>query len=115
MLGGSGYVAGEFLRLIAAHPQLTLGGVVSTSQAGEPVAKTFPHLAPAYPDALFVSLDAVHREALQTAPRWLVLSAAPHGASAQLVEKLLGAAACAGVEMVVVDASADFRFADADA
>ena len=50
VLGGSGYVAGEFLRLIAGHPELTLGGVVSTSQAGEPVAKTFPHLAPTYPD-----------------------------------------------------------------
>jgi len=59
VLGGSGYVAGEFLRLIAAHPQLTLGGVVSTSQAGEPVAKTFAHLAPAYPHELFVSIDGV--------------------------------------------------------
>ena len=40
-------------RVLAAHrrpPELALGGVVSTSQAGEPVAKTFPHLAPAYPD-----------------------------------------------------------------
>ena len=37
VLGGSGYVAGEFLRLIAGHPELALGGVVSTSQAGEAV------------------------------------------------------------------------------
>ena len=50
VLGGSGYVAGEFLRLIAQHPKLSLGGVVSTSQAGEPVGKTFPHLAPTFPD-----------------------------------------------------------------
>jgi N-acetyl-gamma-glutamyl-phosphate reductase len=114
VLGGSGYVAGEFLRLIAGHPGLTLGGVVSTSQAGEPVGKTFPHLAPAYPDTQFVSLDAVI-ERLSTAPRWLLLSAAPHGASAQLVDQLLKAAASAGVELVVVDASADFRFADAAA
>jgi N-acetyl-gamma-glutamyl-phosphate reductase len=114
VLGGSGYVAGEFLRLIAAHPQLTLGGVVSTSQAGEPVAKTFAHLAPAYPHELFVSLDAVI-EKLHTAPHWLVLSAAPHGASAQIVGQLLHAAATAGVVLTVVDASADFRFADADA
>jgi N-acetyl-gamma-glutamyl-phosphate reductase common form len=114
VLGGSGYVAGEFLRLIAAHPQLTLGGVVSTSQAGEPIAKVFAHLAPAYPEALFVSLDAVI-EKLRTAAHWLVLSAAPHGASAQLVEQLLGAAGSAGVAMTVVDASADFRFADGGA
>jgi N-acetyl-gamma-glutamyl-phosphate reductase common form len=114
VLGGSGYVAGEFLRLIAGHPQLSLGGVVSTSQAGEPVGKTFPHLAPAYPDTQFVSLDAVTQR-LGTAPRWLLLSAAPHGASAGLIDQLLKAAASAGVELVVVDASADFRFADAAA
>jgi N-acetyl-gamma-glutamyl-phosphate reductase len=114
VLGGSGYVAAEFLRLIAAHPQLTLGGVVSTSQAGEPIAKTFAHLAPAYPTELFVSTDAVI-EKLHDAPHWLVLSAAPHGASAQLVAQLLSAAASAGVAMSVVDASADFRFADAGA
>ena len=44
-----------------------------------------------------------------------MLSAAPHGASAQLVEQLLAAAASADVAMTVVDASADFRFADAGA
>jgi N-acetyl-gamma-glutamyl-phosphate reductase len=114
VLGGSGYVAGEFLRLIAGHPELALGGVVSTSQAGEPVGKTFPHLAPAYPDTQFVSLEAVAGR-LGTAPRWLLLSAAPHGASAGLIEQLLRTAAAAGVDLVVVDASADFRFADADA
>jgi N-acetyl-gamma-glutamyl-phosphate reductase common form len=114
VLGGSGYVAGEFLRLIDAHPNLSLGGVVSTSQAGEPVAKTFNHLAPAYPSETFVSLDAAI-ERLGTAPKWLVLSGAPHGASAGLVDKLLHAAAGAGVELVVVDASADFRFTTSEA
>ena len=113
VLGGSGYVAGEFLRLIAGHPELNLGGVVSSSLAGEPVAKTFPHLAPTFPAQQFVSLDAVI-ERLATAPKWLVLSAAPHGAAAGIIDKLLTAGASAGVELVVVDASADFRFADAD-
>ena len=114
VLGGSGYVAGEFLRLLHAHPKLALGGVVSSSQAGEPVAKTFNHLAPAFPDETFVSLDAVI-DRLGTAPKWLVLSAAPHGAAAGLIDKLLTAGTAAGVEVVVVDASADFRFADAEA
>jgi N-acetyl-gamma-glutamyl-phosphate reductase len=44
-----------------------------------------------------------------------VLSAAPHGAAAQIIDKLLAAGESAGVELVVVDASADFRFADAAA
>ncbi|HET7131714.1 MAG TPA: N-acetyl-gamma-glutamyl-phosphate reductase [Gammaproteobacteria bacterium] len=114
VLGGSGYVAGEFLRLIAAHPQLTIGGVVSTSQAGEPIGKTFAHLAPVYENQTFVSLEAAI-ERLREAPHWLVLSGAPHGASAQLIDQLLNAAAAAGVQITVVDASADFRFTTAEA
>lgn len=114
VLGGSGYVAGEFLRLIDAHPKLTLSGAVSSSQAGEPIAKTFPHLKPAYPDQPFVSLEAT-LEGLGSAPHWLLLSAAPHGASAQLVQQLLAAASSAGVQMTVVDASADFRFTTSEA
>lgn len=114
VLGGSGYVAGEFLRLIAGHPGLALGGVVSSSQAGEPVAKTFPHLTPTFPREQFVSLDAVKAK-LGTAPKWLVLSAAPHGAAAGIIDQLLTAGAAAGVEVVVVDASADFRFTEASA
>src|SRR5262249_5665720 len=86
--------------------------IVSSSQPGEPVAKTFAHLAPAYPNDVFVSIGAAI-ERLRSAPHWLVLSAAPHGASAQLVEQLLGAAASAGGAVTVVDASADFRFTDA--
>jgi N-acetyl-gamma-glutamyl-phosphate reductase len=114
VLGGSGYVAGEFLRLLAGHPQLTLGGAVSSSQAGEAIAKTFPHLNPTFPSERFVSLEAAV-DRLGTAPKWLVLSAAPHGAAAQLIDKLLTAADSAGVELVVVDTSADFRFTDAAA
>ncbi len=114
VLGGSGYVAGEMLRLVAAHPQLTLGAAVSTSQAGEPIAATFAHLASAYPGGTFASLDGV-LAGLAGAPRWIVLSAAPHGASAQIVDGLLEAADAADVELTIVDASADFRFADADA
>jgi N-acetyl-gamma-glutamyl-phosphate reductase common form len=114
VLGGSGYVAGEFLRLIDAHPSLTVGGVVSSSQAGEPIGKTFGHLAPIFADQTFVSLDAAI-ERLDDAPHWLVLSGAPHGASAQLIDRLLNAAASAGVQMTVVDASADFRFTTSEA
>jgi N-acetyl-gamma-glutamyl-phosphate reductase len=101
------------LRLVARHPQLTLGAAVSTSQAGEPIAATFPHLAPAYTEARFVSLEGV-LERLAEAEHWIVLSAAPHAASATIVGQLLAAAETAGVRATVVDASADFRFSDAD-
>ena len=55
VLGGTGYVAGELLRLLAAHPRFELGAVLSDSRPGEPVAKAFPHLAAAYGDTLFKS------------------------------------------------------------
>jgi N-acetyl-gamma-glutamyl-phosphate reductase common form len=114
VLGGSGYVAGEFLRLLAQHPQLALAAAVSTSQAGEPIAASFGHLAPVYPEQRFVGVDdALAR--LAHSPHWALLSAAPHGASAALVDRFLGAAAAAGSRLTVVDASADFRFRAASA
>ena len=112
VLGGSGYVSGEMLRLIASHPRLTLGAAVSTSQAGEPIAATFPHLASVYRDARFVAPDA----ALATvgeAEHTVVFSAAPHGASAPLLAQFFAAATAARVRVTAVDSSADFRFADA--
>jgi N-acetyl-gamma-glutamyl-phosphate reductase common form len=112
VLGGSGYVAGEMLRLVAQHPRLELGGAISTSQAGEPIAAAFPHLAGVYPDARFVSVDAA-LERLADAEHWVLLSAAPHGASAEAVARVLDAADEAGARVTAVDASADFRFADA--
>jgi N-acetyl-gamma-glutamyl-phosphate reductase len=114
VLGGTGYVAGELLRLIAGHPQLALRAVVSDSKPGERVATAFPHLAAAYPDATFVSVD----DAIALAgslPASAVLSAAPHGVSAELIDRLLTQANAAGGNPRVVDISADYRFADAEA
>ena len=59
VLGGTGYVAGELLRLIAAHPQFELAGILSDSQPGEPVGKAFPHLAAVYPEERFQSQTEV--------------------------------------------------------
>jgi N-acetyl-gamma-glutamyl-phosphate reductase len=113
LIGGSGYVAGEMLRLIAQHPALEMAAAMSTSHVGEPIASVFEHLRPSYPDERFVSLDAT-LERLGENPHWVVLSAAPHGASAEIVAQLLRAAAAAGTQLTVVDASADFRFSDAE-
>ena len=49
VLGGTGYVAGELLRLIAAHPQLTVAAILSDSQPGAPVGDAFAHLRSTYP------------------------------------------------------------------
>ena len=88
VLGGSGYVAGELLRLIAQHPRLELAGTVSSSRQGEEIALAFGHLATLYPGERFISMQQA-LEGLSKSPRWIVVSAAPHGASATLVDQLL--------------------------
>jgi N-acetyl-gamma-glutamyl-phosphate reductase common form len=111
VLGGTGYVAGEVLRLLSGHPHFELGAVVSDSKPGETIAHAFPHLASVYPDTTFIAVaDA---EALIARwPQCLVLAAAPHGVSASLIDRLLTVAAQHERRPRVVDISADYRFAD---
>lgn len=116
VLGGSGYVAGELVRLLAAHPGFTLAAVVSESRVGEPVEAAFPHLAGTVDGLSFVAFDALagHFAGAEfAAQRCALVSAAPHGASAALVARALALAEAAGLEPAVVDLSADFRFAEA--
>ncbi len=113
VLGGTGYVAGELLRLVAGHPQLEIAGVMSDSQPGEAVAKAFPHLAPVLGDLRFVAEDAI-ATLLARLPTSALFAAAPHGVSAALIDRLLTVAESAGTRPRVVDISADYRYADAD-
>src|SRR5690606_13653135 len=62
----------------------------------------------------FVSLEAAV-ERLGDAEHWVLLCAAPHGASAEVIARILDAADAAGVRITAVDTSADFRFADPEA
>jgi N-acetyl-gamma-glutamylphosphate reductase len=70
VLGGTGYVAGELVRLLLAHPQLELVAVASDSQPGEPVARAFPHLAPALGGLRFASHEEVLALRSPPLPRW---------------------------------------------
>ena len=112
VLGGSGYVAGELLRLLAVHPQFKLAGVMSDSQPGEPVSKAFGHLACVWPEERFQS-QAQIETLMRELPRAALFCAAPHGAAAGLIDSLLNIAAAAGHTPRVVDISADFRYATA--
>lgn len=111
ILGGTGYVAGELLRLLALHPVFKPAAVVSESAAGGAVAATFPHLAGVWPALTFAARPAL-AELFAREPQVALFSAAPHGASAPLVAEALDHAEAAGCELHVVDLSADFRFAD---
>ena len=114
VLGGSGYVAGELLRLIAVHPRLELAGILSDSQPGAAVAAVFPHLSSAYPALKFASLDEIEALVGRT-PNSALFCAAPHGVAAGIIDRLLSAAETGGVRTHCVDISADFRYASAGA
>jgi N-acetyl-gamma-glutamyl-phosphate reductase common form len=114
VLGGTGYVSGELLRLILGHPQFTLAGVMSDSSPGELAGKSFPHLAGALGDTAFKS-QAEIAALIAKEPTSAVFCAAPHGAAAALIDSLLKAAETAGTRPRFVDISADFRFATAPA
>jgi N-acetyl-gamma-glutamyl-phosphate reductase len=114
VLGGTGYVAGEVVRLVLGHPDLQLAGVMSDSQPGEPVGKSFPHLAAVLGDTKFQSQAEIERQ-ISTLPRSAVFSAAPHGVSAALIDSLLKAAEAKGTKPRVVDISADYRYSTAAA
>ena len=98
IIGGSGYVGGELLRLLLSHPHAEVTTVVSRKYAGEFVFLVHPNLRGAT-NLKFVPLDLHH----VTENCDLVFTAMPHGASVSLVPKLLE------VGLKVIDMSADFR------
>lgn len=113
IIGATGYVGGELLRLLAAHPQFEVAAAVSASHSGNPLAATFPHLARAYGDQVFAA-PGNWVEMLDIGSQLALFSAAPHGASAAVVAETIEAAARRNLELHIVDSSADFRYAAAE-
>jgi N-acetyl-gamma-glutamyl-phosphate reductase common form len=110
VLGGTGYVSGELIRLLLGHPGFSLAGILSDSSPGEPAGKSFPHLAGALGETTFKS-QADIAALIAKEPTSAVFCAAPHGAAAALIDTLLKAGEAAGTKPRVVDISADFRYA----
>lgn len=110
VLGATGYVGGELLRLLAQHPTLAVAAAVSESRAGEPVAATFGHLAPQYGATTF-SAHGDWLDSIAAGSQLALFSAAPHGASAAMIAEVLDVASSKDLDVHVVDASADFRYA----
>ncbi|RUS43064.1 N-acetyl-gamma-glutamyl-phosphate reductase [Cohnella sp. AR92] len=98
IVGSTGYGGVELIRLLAAHPNVTVTSVVSSSTAGTLYSDAFPHLVEIVTD----SLDAVDPELLRSKAD-VVFLATPHGVSTKLVPDLLA------VGLKVIDLSGDFR------
>jgi N-acetyl-gamma-glutamyl-phosphate/LysW-gamma-L-alpha-aminoadipyl-6-phosphate reductase len=98
VIGGSGYVGGELLRLLSLHPKAEITAVTSQKYAGEFLFSVHPNLR-GLKQLKFTSLCLT--EIVKSCD--LVFTALPHGASAKLVPDLLNCG------LKVVDLSADFR------
>jgi N-acetyl-gamma-glutamyl-phosphate reductase common form len=112
VLGGSGYVAGELLRLLSIHPRFQATGVVSSGHAGERVATAFPHLDGSAADGLAFERFEQACERLRPGEPVGVFAATPHGTTAELLDAFLSRAENVGAPARAVDLSADFRLRD---
>ncbi|MCF7836686.1 N-acetyl-gamma-glutamyl-phosphate reductase [Candidatus Gracilibacteria bacterium] len=96
VIGASGYVGGEIVRLLLGHPNLEIKFATSEQFAGKPISKIHPNLRGAT-DLKFCKISGVEKVDV-------VFSCLPHGA---LLNKI------AEIEKLgewIVDSSADFRF-----
>jgi N-acetyl-gamma-glutamyl-phosphate reductase len=98
VVGGSGYVGAELLRLLAGHPEIEVISVTAGANAGLPVAALYPSLAPAYPHLEYEAFAPGALDGIDVA-----FLALPHGESQRLVPELIGRVTH------VVDLAADFR------
>jgi N-acetyl-gamma-glutamyl-phosphate reductase len=97
--GASGYAGGEVLRLLLGHPDVRIGAVTGSSNAGQALGALQPHLVPLADRVLEETTVEV------LSGHDVVFLALPHGESAQY-------AAALGEETVVIDCGADFRLTD---
>jgi N-acetyl-gamma-glutamyl-phosphate/LysW-gamma-L-alpha-aminoadipyl-6-phosphate reductase len=100
IVGASGYVGGELLRLLLDHPHVVINQVTSERNAGSFVHFTHPNLR-GRTKLQFVS--AADLEACD-----LLFLGLPHGGAMERIEHF------AGLAERIVDLSADFRLRNAD-
>jgi len=101
IVGGSGYVGGELLRLLLQHPHVAVAQVTSESQAGQFVHSVHPNLRP-FGDAQPLRFTSMS----ELAPSDALFLALPHGQAQQQIERF------SQLAPTIVDLSADFRLSD---
>ncbi len=105
IVGASGYVGGELLRLLLAHPHVTVQQATSARLMGRYVYQVHPNLRPAKPaTSAAATLQFVHPDTLE--PCDLLYLALPHGEAARAIERYTSLAPR------IIDCSADFRLND---
>jgi N-acetyl-gamma-glutamyl-phosphate reductase len=96
IVGATGYVGAELVRLLTRHPNVRIEGLVGRGRSREPIGGTHIHL-----DRTGLHVDATVPEADA------VFLALPHGAAAEIVPDLAASGAA------IFDLGPDFRLRDA--
>jgi N-acetyl-gamma-glutamyl-phosphate reductase len=96
IVGATGYVGAELIRILARHPQVRIAALVGRDRHGEPITAFHPHLATA-PMPVVDHVPA----GIET-----VFLALPHGAAAARIDEFLAAG------QTVIDLGPDFRLRD---
>ncbi|MEO8286632.1 MAG: N-acetyl-gamma-glutamyl-phosphate reductase [Chloroflexota bacterium] len=110
VLGASGYIGGEALRLLLGHPFVEVVAATSVSNAGQPVTALLPHLARL--TGLIFTADILPEQAASLDAIFMAL---PHGGALGRVPELLSAGGSGGPRgdgPVIFDMSGDFRIKD---
>ena len=95
IIGATGYVGAELIRLLARHPNVDLVGLAGRGRDHDPIGGFHPHLG--------ATGLTVHAE---LPPADAVFLALPHGAAAAIVPDLVAAGSA------VIDQGPDFRLRD---
>jgi N-acetyl-gamma-glutamyl-phosphate reductase len=99
VLGATGYLGGELLRVLSGHPDIELSGAVSQSHAGTALGEIFPNLARFSEITLSSSADRLEAD--------VAFLAQPPGEAMKVVPGLLERG------FRVVDLGPDYRLPDA--
>lgn len=97
LVGATGYVGGELVRLLARHPYVRLVGLTGRDRQGDPIGTVHPHLG-----TTGLTLDGELRSDVDA-----VFLALPHGTAAERVSAFLDHG------ITVIDQGPDFRLRNA--
>ena len=101
VIGASGYLGAELLRLLAGHPEIEVALAQADSSAGRRPGELYAGLGAGYPDLVLDPLEPSAAEGCDVA-----FIAVPSGQSQSIVASLVAKVG------VVVDLGADFRLKD---
>lgn len=104
IVGASGYVGGELLRLLLWHPDVMVTQATSARNTGRYLHQVHPNLRSSSAGPKRAALQFIHPDKLEACD--LLFLALPHGEAARAIERY------ASLAPRIIDCSADFRLQD---